>query len=58
MVEPAFVETVLGPPDYVVPLQDVGGQGLGHDVGDRILGWFRLVEIINSPYNYTAPSLV
>ena len=37
MVEPAFVETVLGPPDYVVPLQDVGGQRLGHDVGDRVL---------------------
>ena len=49
MVESAFVETVLGPPDYVVSLQDVGGQGLGHDVGDRILEKLRLtVEFIIS----------
>ena len=37
MVESAFVETVLGPPDYVVPLQDVGGEGLSHDVGHGVL---------------------
>ena len=43
MVETTFVEAVVRAPDNIVPLQDVGRQGLSHDIGDRILGWFRLV---------------
>ena len=46
MVETTFVEAVVRTPDHVVPLQDVRRQGLGHDVGDRILERFRLVLLI------------
>ena len=37
MVETTFVETVVRAPDHIVPLQDVRGEGVGHDVGYRIL---------------------
>ena len=46
MVEPAFVETVLGPPDYVVPLQDVGGQRFCYDVGNRILIVDEIIKVL------------
>ena len=49
MVETTFIEAVVRTPDHVVPLQDVRRQGLGHDVGDRILEKLRLtVEFIIS----------
>ena len=47
MVETTFVEAVVRAPDHVVPLQDVGGERLGHDVGDRVLGRSGLVETVN-----------
>ena len=37
VVAPAAVQRVVRPRDHVMPLQDVGGQRLGHDVGDRVL---------------------
>ena len=37
VVETSFVERVVRSSNYVMPLQDVGGQRLGHDVGDRVL---------------------
>ena len=37
VVETSFVERVVRSSNYVMPLQDVGGQGLCHNVGDRIL---------------------
>ncbi len=38
MIQPAPVERVLRARDHVAPLEDVGGQRLSHDVGDRVLG--------------------
>ena len=38
MIQPAPVERVLRARDHVTPLEDVGGQRLSHDIGDRVLG--------------------
>ena len=56
MVETSLVERVVRPPHNVPPLQDVGGEGLGHDVGDGVLELYKLSGVDHQ--NFTLFSLI